>query len=388
MYSIRHIHLPHHKLRKKDFLYFSLFFRTLVFVSFFTFIPAVIYEDTLYLGEKTAFFIILIFFFLYAFFNIVMIPLITFFYRHWGIRIGLVLSLILTVFLFFILDNRQYLFGGYVYGILSILWWGSYYSLFLLYQREDKLGKGIGKTEMFVILAGSLSHFVSGILLSFNSEYFFAYLGFLSLVSLILLRYASNRRINCNLGFFDVLKQVRRHPRMFLGFVGAGAEAMVFSVFWPLFLFLFFKDYISLGLFATGVAILAAVINFYLGRLMDMKRKKDELFEKLGVVSFVLSWIGKFSIRGFLSFVFFDIIHYLFQPFFVLPLTKTAFKQAKEEGIVRYVIFREFGYKIGNILAIILLGGLVLFAVSFETVFLFAAVFSLFPIFLRAEKKV
>ncbi len=385
MYSLRHFSLPHHRLRKKDFLYFALFFRTLVFVSFFTFIPAVMYESSRFLGEKFAFLVVLSFFFLYAVFNILMIPLVTFFYRYWGIRVGLVLSLILTLVLFYLLDQKLYFLGGYVYGILSTFWWGSYYTIFLLYQRENKLGKGIGKIEMLVILAGSFSHFISGFLLDENPELFFIYLSLLAAVALVLIFKTSNRRINLKVTLRDILVLCRKHKKEFIGFVGAGAEGIIFSVFWPLFLFLFFRDYILLGVFATVVSLGAGIINFYLGRFIDKHDKDDGKIEELGASFFVFSWIGKFLFQNVYSFAFFDIIHYLFKPMFVLPLTHVAFRQAKKEGILSYVLFREFSYKFGSILSILLLFILIMFDLSFETIFVFAAIFSLLPLFLWSK---
>ena len=80
------------------------------------------------------------------------------------------------------------------------------------------------------------------------------------------------------------------------------------------------------------------------------------------------------------TFAIFDVVHRILNPFFVLPLTKRAFEHAKEEGIVHYVVVRELGYKIGNLLVIYFMFAVVYFDLPYVLVFVLAGLVSLLPL--------
>ena len=119
MYSLKYFHLPHHRLFKKDILFFSVFLRTLIFVSFFTFFPGIIFEHFLFLGEKKAMFVVCLFFFLYSFVNLIFLFLLPFFYKKYGVKFGLFLSVLFTFLMLFFLEKEFFIFAGYIYGFVS-----------------------------------------------------------------------------------------------------------------------------------------------------------------------------------------------------------------------------------------------------------------------------
>ncbi len=379
MYSLRHLHLPHHRLLKKDFLYLAIFLRTFVFVSFFTFLPALIYRDFLYLGSREALAVVSLFFFLYAFVNVLFIPFLSALYSKFGVRAGLVLSLFLTVLMAASLNLKLYFFAGYLYGVLSLLWWASYYILFLFFEREGKLGGKIGKSEMIVALSASLSPFLAGYLITLGEIWFYVFSSAIILITLALVFKMPSYRIRVRIDFKLLLKEVVKYKTDFLGFVGAGAEGIIFSVYWPLFLYFFFKNFLSLGAFSAIVSFLAALFTYFFGVWLD-KRGEEEQMEKVGVYGFSGSWLGKVVFQSSLAFVFFDLVHRILNPFFTLPFTKRAFEHAREEGIAHYVVFRELGYKLGNLLVIYFMFAVAYFNLPYVLVFILAGLVSLLPL--------
>lgn len=386
MYSLRHFHLPHHRLLKKDFLYLSVFLRTFVFVSFFTFLPALIYKNFLYFGTREALLAVSFFYFLYAITNILFMPFLSKFYERFGIRFGLVLSLILTIIMAGVLKFRLYFFAGYLQGMVSIFWWASYYTLFLHLERKGELGGKLGKTEMAVGLSASFSPLLSGYLVSLGEIWFYAFLVFIILVGLLLVFKIPEYKVKSKVDYKRIFREIRKFKADFLGFVGAGAEGMIFSVYWPLFLYFFFKSFIQLGIFSAIVSFFAALFTYFFGVWLDRKGKGDKA-EKVGVYSFSSSWLGKVVFQTPLAFAIFDLIHRILTPFFVLPLTKLGFEHAREEGIVRYVIFRELGYKVGNLLVICFMFALVYFNLPYLLVFVLAGLVSLLPLKVYQKKR-
>ncbi len=378
VYSLRHFHLPHHRLLKKDFLYLTIFLRTFIFVAFFTFLPGIIYKDFLYLGKKEAVAMVSIFFFLYAFINILFMPFLPSFYKKFGVRAGLILGLIITLVMVVFLKARLYLFAGYLYGALSIFWWASYYILFLYLERKGELGRKIGKSEMAVGLAASLSPLITGFLVERSEALFYLFSILILLLTLAAAFKIPHYKINSSFKFKDLFGEIIRYKADFLGFIGAGAEGIIFGVYWPLFLYFFFKNFVSLGAFSTFVALLSALFSYLVGSLTDKMGKEDKI-EKVGVLSFSGSWIGKIILQSPIAFAFFDFVHRIINPLFIIPLTKVAFEHAREEGIARYVVFRELGYKVGNLLAIYFMLLISYFNLPYLLIFVLAAVVSFLP---------
>ncbi len=386
MYSLRHFHLPHHRLLKKDYLYISVFFRTFIFIAFFTFLPGLIYRDFLPLGERIALFSVLLFFFMFALANGLTIFILQYFYKAFGIRSGLVLSLFITLLAIFFLQIKYYIFAGFLYGILGIFWWGSYYILFLLLEDKGKLGSGVGRTEMMIFLASSLSPLMVGFLIKKGDYWFYLFSGAVIVLTLVLSFKIPRYKIKVKVDYKLLFKEILKYKSDFLGFVGAGAEGLIFGTFWPLFLYFFFKDFLKVGVFSTIVALFSTFLTYFLGNLIDKKSKLAGKFEKVGIIGFSASWFGKMLLESSIAYLLLDLLHKIMSPFFVVPLTTTAFKHAKEEGIVRYVFFRELGYRVGNLLTIGVMFLIVFFRLPYVLIFAFAGVVSFLSLGVAREK--
>lgn len=380
MHSLRFIHLPHHKFLKKDFLYLSIFLRTFVFISLFTFLPGIIYKDFFHLGETTALLSVSIFFFLYAFVNILFHPFIPYFFCKYGVRSGMVIGLLLTLLTSFFLNSKLYFFAGYLYGALSIFWWVSYNTLVLILEGKGHIGKGFGKSEMFVFLANSLSPFILGSILEKGTFWFYLVTSLLIVITLFFVLKIPRYKIETNIKFEDIVRGIFKYKKELLGFISAGAEGMVFGVYWPLFLYFYFKDFLKLGVFSTMVSFFSALLYYFLGNLID-KKKNVFKYEELGVFGFFASWLGKVIVQSSLLYGFLDIIHKLVNPFYLLPFTKASFDHLKREGILKFVLIREFGYKIGNILSVLVFVFIVFFKLPFVLLFVYAGLISLLPLF-------
>jgi len=179
----------------------------------------------------------------------------------------------------------------------------------------------------------------------------------------------------------QVIDLIRSWPKDFVAFVGAGGENLIYSIYWPLFIYFIFQSQLDLGIFASVVTLLAAAASLVLGKRTD-HRHQSRKYQKIGISSFGLSWLGKSLWQHPLALSLFDIVHRLFNPFFVILIVTTALYHAQRDSISSYITFREVGYRLGYILAVVLTT-VILIYLPFWTVFILAAGFSVLPLKLK-----
>ena len=381
--------LPHHKSRYLSILFIVATLRTFVYSFLNLFLPILLLNQFKELGyyENKTFLLVGLTFFLLPLAH----GLVVFFVGNLNAKIGTRVSLILgqlffIVFLFLIsLTKNIFLIGisFIIWGFATSFWWISYHILFLEIAKKKEFGREIGISEVLTLISGIIAPFLAGLFLHYYDKttlYFISLI--ITILSIVLLSLEKDFEKLTPVSLKDIILEIKKRKRDLLAFIGSGGVEIVYSVVWPLFLYTVLKDYLKVGKFSSLVLLITAIFTFIAGDLSD-KFKKDKVI-RFGAGGVFFTFLGIiFFQNNPLAIFIFDIIYRLLSRFFYIPLTSLAYVHAIYDNKTTYIIFREIGYKIGNLLG---LGFFILFVFlnnPFWLSFLFAAIFSLMPVIMK-----
>jgi len=246
--------------------------------------------------------------------------------------------------------------------------------------RVGDFGKEIGMAGIISTIFSLGVPFFGGVLISlagykalFGVSLFFVGLAALSIKPM------KEEKTRHDTNFFEVLKLLRTHKKMFLAYMGNSAAGTIYRWVFPLYLFLILKKEFSLGEFFSLSMILVALINLMIGRWVDIKGKKGVLIYG-SVISFLV-WVGRWLTRNVVGLFTLDVTDRLTGGMTAIPLGVLTYEKALDgHSTGRAVLFRELAIISGAIFACILLIFLALLEIELKFSFLAAAFFSLLPL--------
>ncbi|NOY14640.1 MAG: MFS transporter [bacterium] len=373
------LHLPHNYIKTSHALFTSITLRTFFFAYFSLFIPIIIFQYYKHLGSSFAINMLGVIYLVISITPILAFPAVTKTAARFGYKPILITSL-LFLFTGLLLMKYQFFFpGALLFGFSSIAWWISYYIIFLDSINIQHTGKNVGLVETLGALSGIIAPLIGGLILTYTNQSIF-FLTSIAVICLAIIPLISikNRFTTHSVSYTDLIKLAVQYPKDFFAFIGAGGEGFIYAIYWPLFLFLLLKSQLSLGIFASVITLIAAIASYILGKRSDHK-KAASLYQKIGTTSFSISWLGKSLWQTPLAWSLFDIIHRIFNPFFVIPLNTTSLYHAQKGSQSTYITFREISYRIGNVIAILISILIIHLGLPFWLIFVIAAFLSLTP---------
>lgn len=383
-------HLPHHKSEYLSLLYVIAVIRTFVFFLLGLFLPIFILNVFLRDGfsEKNALFLVVLAFLFLQITHGLLVTLVTKINARFGTKTGFFVGqFFLTLFLFVLFSaiNTALIFVSFfLWGIAAAFYWISYHTFFLEVGKQKKFGEELGVLEMFGVCTGLAAPVLAGLIITFFGfgALFIAAL-ILILLSMILLILVRDRERLGFIDFFAVKNEIWEKKRDFVSFVGAGGEEIIYSVAWPLLLFTIFKNYIEVGIIASVVVLTAGITALIAGKLSD-RLEKNKL-EKIGSVSVAITFISRVFLQTPVALYIIDSLYKIFSNFFFLPLNALAYTHAMDGDKTKYVVFRETGYRVGNILGLASFLLILSLGFPFWWVFIFGAIFSLLPMMIKEK---
>lgn len=296
----------------------------------------------------------------------------------WASAIPFIIFLLSIIFA----ASRPYLFliASISWGLHAGLFWWGYHGYFIKTAEKQFFGRGVGEANLLETLAIASTPLVGATLTSyFGFSAVFIASGLFVFASLALLGKHHDRRQRRDVKFVDVLKLIKNHKTTSLAYVGAGAETYLYFTAWPLFLFLFFGQVISLGVVISLATLFAAAFGVTVGNWID--RLGERKIVAIGAPLLTIAWIIRFIERYLPAFVLADSIWMFGQRMLILPLNVLTYRKGLEAGTGKAILFRETSLIIGSSLALLILIVLVYFGGSLSGSFVIAAAFSIFPLF-------
>jgi len=299
-----------------------------------------------------------------------------------GTKISFLISQVFYIlFLIFINYAKEVtliLISFILWGVAAGFWWLTYHTFFLEVGNIKEFGKEISVAEVLGIGSGLIGPLIAGIILTYMGKgYLFHFALLVTAVSLVCIVLMKDFERLESVTIDDIIIQVKKRKREFLAFIGVSAEEVIYTVAWPLLLFIIFKNYLAVGGFSSLVILISAFAAYITGRLIDRFAKGK--LEKLGAGVVASAWFGKALTQNPTGIFFLDAVYRVFANFFYLPITAIAYDHAILDGKTKYLVFREIAYKIGNAIGLLFFIFFAILNLPFWFVFIITAFFALIP---------
>lgn len=160
---------------------------------------------------------------------------------------------------------------------------------------------------------------------------------------------------------------------LFFVYALEGAENIVGTLFWPLFLFQFFHgNYVAVGVNASLIVAVGFLLELLMGFLVEKRDNASLLRLGIGLSSF--GWVLKALVTSFAQVVFASVFHTFALIIERIPFQSLMYARAADAGhyIDEYTVLREMALCVGRV-AMILGGWIVYQLIGYAGVFLFAA---------------
>ena len=293
------------------------------------------------------------------------------------IYLGLSFFIFSIGFLFFSQKYSLLVFPAALFwGISAGFYWFGRLGLMAKLAENGHYGRVLGKQEIISLIPFLVSPVLGGALINWlgYGALFSVSLIFV-IVSLFALRPLPEQKTHYDTSPAEILSLFKNHKRMFFSYFGDSAAATIYRVSFPLYLFLILKTELSIGEFFSLALILVAILNFFIGKFVDVRGKKG-LIAFGSVFSFFI-WLGRVMSKtvGFLFFL--DVSDRAVEKMAAIPLEVLTYEKALEGGATgRAVLFREIAIEMGAIFVCFML----LILGNLRLSFLLAAVLTLFPL--------
>ncbi len=269
--------------------------------------------------------------------------------------------------------------SSFLFGVHSAFYWWGYHGYFVKSADKKHIGRRVGQARLLETIASVITPFAGAIITS--------YFGFTALfitsavavyISLLLLGRYHDKKQKRDVRYVDVLKLIKSHKLVSLAYVGYGGEVIIYSVVWPLFLFLFFGTIINLGVIVSLASLISAVFALSVGEWVDKQGERKAVLIGSPLVS--ISWLARAIGSNMLPFVFADSLWNVGQRLLYIPLDALAYKKAKEAGSAKGILFRMISVNSGAILGLLVLIIWVYLTGSLSSSFYFVALLGALPL--------
>jgi len=265
-----------------------------------------------------------------------------------------------------------------LWGLAAGFYWFGWHGLMIKRGIDGHYGRALGNQEMVNLLPILISPILGGFLInSFGYSALFGVALLAIIFSLLVLRPLPETRTNIDTTPKEIFRLFKTHKRMFLAYFGDSGSATIYFVVFPLYLFSILKKELAIGEFFALSLILVAIFNFFIGRIVDIKGKKELL--GYGTLLSFLIWIGRFLLRSVNFLFFLDVSERVVEKMTAIPLNVLTYEKALDGGSTgRAILFRETAVVLGAIFACFLL----ILINNLRLSFILGAILTLFPLFL------
>jgi MFS family permease len=139
--------------------------------------------------------------------------------------------------------------------------------------------------------------------------------------------------INKYWGLFK--KYTRYFAAEFMENIREEAEGIIL----PIFIFLTFKDIISVGVVSTFASLGGIIFSLIIGKLSDSSNKK--VLMRVGVLVMIAAWIVRIFVPNQLVFYAISFVVGFVEILVLVPFTSIIYTSAKQENPAEFLLFRE-----------------------------------------------
>jgi MFS family permease len=280
---------------------------------------------------------------------------------------------ILFINLFLLYNLKDYPSAFYLISVLSALeislYWFVIHVVFANNSDESELGNQVAKffaipklVGMFMPLIGASISAVAG----FKALFVVVALIYgISIIPLVIAERDAKIIDFSAVGIKELWRQIRRlifkeveinlkrilkfcltHKKYFTAEFFLGVIGEIEGYLLPIFLYLTFKNLLSVGALAAFLSLGSALFTLFVGSYTDKFDKKTIL--KSGALALAAVWVGRYFATTQAEFYVLSVLAGFFWVLVSVPFTAIIYKNAKTTHVANFVIFREIPISLGR----------------------------------------
>lgn len=310
------------------------------------------------------------------------------FLNKFGFRKALVLAslaaaLINIAYYFTTKENMMILLPLTIFFLVvyRILFWIPYHVDFAIFTGGGKRGGQVGLMLSSITLLGVVGPMVAGYVIT---TWTIQVLFFVAIIiyALGMIPFAivprTNERFSWN--YTRAWRELfaKRNRGVFWASIAMGAEEMISTVVWPIFIFLLLKGgYFKVGALSSFIVGITVLLQYMFGKYLDRIGKKDRAL-KAGSIFYSLGWIVKiFVVTAFHVFIV-GLYHKITRVITDTSYDTIFYEIAADQGhyVDEFTVLGEMAIQIGKVSGVALVAILAL-VVSLKWTFIIGALASL-----------
>lgn len=236
-----------------------------------------------------------------------------------------------------------------VQGAGAGLYWLALHMFFATNADTKTLGNSVGKLFGFPQIAGLFGPLIGGMIAArFGFPALLAFGGCFYLISAVPLLWIPELTVNSTFRLSTFINLYKQFPRYtFVEFFENIREELE-GIVWPLFVFLIFRNALSVGLVGTFAAIGSIIFTLLIGRYTD--RINPKIFMRIGAILMIGIWFLRFSWPNAPLLVYVStIVAGLLGSLIVIPFTSYIYSAAKRTNITEFIVYREIPITLARI---------------------------------------
>ncbi|MCD6225503.1 MFS transporter [bacterium] len=269
-----------------------------------------------------------------------------------SVGLAAVFQLLGIIFLIKSQNNLTFLYWAAVFlGIAGPFHWIPYHLAFSQESTRKIISRQLVTNALLGKIAAALAPLIGGIIITlfgFSAVYLIASIILAISVLPIFIDQYNQRGENISLKQLKTTFLDKKLTPLWWGFWGAGLEAGVYGIFWPLFLYQCFRNMEKMGLLSTLSLLFSVLVLSYLGKNGQKKAKK--LF-KFGITASAPNWLFRSLVSSFSLLTLLDVVYQLTTMFIWIPVGSLVYQWGREKQKPFFVI-REVMIHLGILTAL------------------------------------
>ncbi|MBI3572453.1 hypothetical protein HY091_02910 [Candidatus Kaiserbacteria bacterium] len=274
--------------------------------------------------------------------------------RKTGVRIMVIASFPFTLTYIWLLYALHYV--SISLPLLAILqgagiglYWFALHLFFASNAKEGKIGDSVGKLFGFPQTLGLLAPILGGLVaVRYGFPALFVLGGMFLLVALIPLFFIPELSVSASFNFKTFLSIFERFRRYTFIEFAENIRQELEAVVWPLFIFLVFRNALSVGFIGTLAAIGSILFTLAIGKYTDKINPK--IFMRIGAVLMALIWLLRYALPTAPLLLYASTLAAGFLACLIeVPFASFVYTSAKQTNVAEFILYREFPVTLARI---------------------------------------
>lgn len=309
-----------------------------------------------------------------------------------GFKNAFVISRLLAVGVFLLLQNGTHLYwlvwvAAFLDGIEGSFFWPTFYSVFGGNAKKRRMGENLGLLQFFLQFVAMAAPALGGLIAVFMGyDKLFLFGVVLSMFGVVFAVSMHPEKIYGEPKYSELFSWLRerRFRRLSVTYIGRYLEQSVLAL-WPLYVYLLIQGVDKVGFLYSISLFVAMLMSFFIGFYIDHHKSKRPFMVSGGLLSIL--WFVRMQVVDLWGIAFVDVFNRLVGSFHWLVYDSILVKRGSGSRVYPFFVYREFIISVFGIITWLAFILLFVFLGSWKVLFLIAAIGTLTSLMISEKVK-